>query len=296
MTQTTEFTIGSQASCSDGACGEVTRVVIDPVAETVTHLVVEPRYRHAAGRLVPLGLVRSVAGDVLITCTIAEFEALELAVETRFLPDEGGHSGYASDQVFVWPYYGLAIGGLGGGAAMWAGGANMGMGTAGVAGGAGPVVTDSVPEGDIAVYRGDRVHASDGAIGHVRGLVIDTASHHVTHVLLHEGHLFGRKDVAIPIGAVAGLGDGIQLNITKQQVDDLPPVDLNQPHNTGNMADDGTERPMQDDSSQDSRQPEVGPAITFEKPPVPGDDVVSGVPPYGEIIDIAPIGKHADSE
>jgi hypothetical protein len=46
----------------------------------------------------------------------------------------------------------------------------------------------------------------------------------VTHVLLREGHLWGRKEVAIPISAVAGIQDGIQLNITKQQVEDLPPV------------------------------------------------------------------------
>lgn len=35
---------------------------------------------------------------------------------------------------------------------------------------------------------------------------------------LQEGHLFGRKDVAIPISAVTGVEDGIGLNISKQQV------------------------------------------------------------------------------
>ncbi len=30
MTQTTQFTIGAEARCSDGVCGEVTRVVVDP--------------------------------------------------------------------------------------------------------------------------------------------------------------------------------------------------------------------------------------------------------------------------
>jgi hypothetical protein len=49
MTETTQFMIGAEARCSDGVCGEVTRVVIDPVAETVTHLVVEPKHRHVTG-------------------------------------------------------------------------------------------------------------------------------------------------------------------------------------------------------------------------------------------------------
>jgi hypothetical protein len=45
-------------------------------------------------------------------------------------------------------------------------------------------------------------------------------------VLLQEGHLWGRKEVAIPISAVTGIEDGIRLNITKQQVENLPPVDI----------------------------------------------------------------------
>ena len=77
--------------------------------------------------------------------------------------------------------------------------------------------------------RGEHVHATDGHIGKVQGLVIDPESHHVTHVLLQEGHLWGRKEVAIPIGAVTGVDDGIRLNITKQQVQDLPPVDIHHP-------------------------------------------------------------------
>jgi sporulation protein YlmC with PRC-barrel domain len=76
------------------------------------------------------------------------------------------------------------------------------------------------------VRRGDRVHATDGEIGHVEGLVIDPRNHHVTHVLLQEGHLWGRKEVAIPISAVTGADDGIRVSLTKDGVRDLPPVDI----------------------------------------------------------------------
>jgi hypothetical protein len=51
----------------------------------------------------------------------------------------------------------------------------------------------------------------------------------VTHVLLQEGHLWGRKEVAIPIGAVTRVDDGIWLSITKQDVAGLPPVDIDHP-------------------------------------------------------------------
>ena len=47
-------------------------------------------------------------------------------------------------------------------------------------------------------------------------------------MLLQEGHLWGRKDVAIPIKAVSRVGETIRLNISKQEVQDLPPVDFAQ--------------------------------------------------------------------
>ena len=82
---------------------------------------------------------------------------------------------------------------------------------------------NTLPSGQVAVRRGDHVHATDSNIGQIQGLVIDPGSHQVTHVLLQEGHVFGRKDVAIPVGAVTGVNEsGIQLNITKQRVKDLP--------------------------------------------------------------------------
>ena len=60
--------------------------------------------------------------------------------------------------------------------------------------------------------QGDAVPATDGINGQVQGLVIDPGDHHVTHVLLDEGHLWGKKRVAIPIKVVTGVEDGIRLN------------------------------------------------------------------------------------
>jgi hypothetical protein len=55
----------------------------------------------------------------------------------------------------------------------------------------------------------------------------------VTHILLEEGHLWGKKRVAIPISAVKRVGAIIRLNLTKEEVQDLPPVDLDQPSSPG---------------------------------------------------------------
>lgn len=116
-------------------------------------------------------------------------------------------------------YYGLG-GGMGG----------IGMGGMGMANTPQVVIEDRVPAGEVEVRRGEHVHASDGNIGRVQGLVIDPKDHHVTHVLLQEGHLWGKREIAIPIGAVKDVaGDGVRLSFTKDEVRDLPPVDLAHP-------------------------------------------------------------------
>jgi len=204
MAETTQFTIGADVSCSDGVCGEVSRVVIDPVVRAVTHLVVEPKHRQGLGRLVPLDLVDATTGEVRLDCTLAEFDKLGAAEGTQFVPGSR-YLGYSPGQVLSWPYYPL-----------------MGNDSQ-------TTTYDTVPLGEVAVRRGDQVHAIDGDIGRVQGIVIDPRNHHVTHVLLQAGHLWGSKDVAIPIRAVTRVDDGIALNITKQQVQDLPPVDIDHP-------------------------------------------------------------------
>ncbi len=101
----------------------------------------------------------------------------------HFLPpgssDGGSYHGYAQDQAFVWPYYGL--------------GSGIGMGAGNLAR---SVTTDTLPAGEVAIRRSEPAKAIDGEIGRVQGLVIAAATHHVTHVLLQEGHLWGRKHVA----------------------------------------------------------------------------------------------------
>jgi sporulation protein YlmC with PRC-barrel domain len=210
MADTTQFKIGDHVSCTDGACGQVTRVVVNPVARVVTHIVVEPKHTMGQGRLVPLELIESTDGDVRLGCTIADFDKLEYAEEADFLPGTAGYGGYSSGQVLSLPYFGL-------------GAADAGVGMGDVAQ---PVLYERVPVGEVTVRRGEQVHATDGDIGKVQGLVIDSRDHHVTHVLLQEGHFWGRKQVAIPIGAITGVDEGIRLNISKQQVQDLPPVDV----------------------------------------------------------------------
>jgi sporulation protein YlmC with PRC-barrel domain len=211
MSDATAYAIGAEVTCGDGACGHVRRVVIDPVARVVTHLVVEPGKWSGPDRLVPIDLVDSSADEIRLQCSGAQFDALEEAEETHFLSDASEQLGYGSGEMYTWPYYGLGLG------------TDMGTGMAAMP----PFITkDRVPVGEVEVRRGEQVHATDGDIGQLHGLVIDPKDHHVTHILLEEGHLWGKKKVAIPIGAVTDVAEGgVRLNLTREQVRDLPHVD-----------------------------------------------------------------------
>jgi hypothetical protein len=83
---------------------------------------------------------------------------------------------------------------------------------------------DRVPLGDVEIRRGDPVHARDGWVGAVHGLVIDPADHHVTHVILQEGHVWGHKQVAIPIGTANRAAGELRVDLTKDEIEALPPV------------------------------------------------------------------------
>lgn len=89
---------------------------------------------------------------------------------------------------------------------------------------------DTVPDqlpGEEEEYRGEHVHATDGDIGEVQGIAVDPGTGRVTFVHLRMGHLWRRKAVFIPRSAVAEVGaDGFHLNITRQQVHDLPHADV----------------------------------------------------------------------
>jgi len=189
-----QFTIGARASCTDGHCGEVRRLIVDPATETVTHLVIQPGHRQEAGRLVPVHLVETTDGEIRLRCTRAEFDQLDHSAERDMV------AGAGSPEI-------VERGSLSGAALRGA-----------------TVLEDVIPVGEKEVGPGEQVHALDGEIGRVQGFLVNPGDDRVTHVLLLEGHLWGRKKVAIPMSAVTGVDAGIRLNLTKEQVGELPPV------------------------------------------------------------------------
>jgi len=206
------FRIGADAWCTDGAYGQVSRIIVDPVSREVTHLAVDPEHRHGPGRLVPVDLVDAATGQIRLRCTLAEFQTLQPAQEAESVGDLDPTGDDNAPKQVNW--------------AVWMHAAR----DPGASEAPQQVTVDYVPSGEVDIRRDLTVWATDGEIGQVQGLVVEPGGHQVTHLLLQEGHIRGRKEVAIPIGAVTKIGTLIiHLSLTKHQVKDLPPVDIDHP-------------------------------------------------------------------
>jgi len=190
------FTLGTPVASSDGPCGELRRVIVDARLRTVTHLVVAARHHRKGGHLVPVDLVQATSPSLLLRCSTAELSEMADAETTEWFPVPTS-----------------AFAGLGG---------------MGAPGHLQAVIRDRVPYGEVEIVRGDRVFASDGPIGRVRGLVALPPDEQITHVLLDEGHPWGRRGVMVPITALETIDNGLRFTLTKTQILALPSVEADQ--------------------------------------------------------------------
>ena len=193
------YAIGAGVSCADGDCGRLHRIIMDPATRALTHLVVG-RDTHAA-RLVPATMVGRAGPDaIILTCTMSGFDLLEPAEATEMVGPAAPTGGPVTGG-----------GALGGG---YRAPSRPDM-----------VTYDRVPAGEVQLCPNDRLHAADGDIGRVKGLMADPDLH-VTHILLAEGHLWNRKEVAVPIRNVVDATYGVQVDLTREELKDLPAVEL----------------------------------------------------------------------
>lgn len=199
----TRLLLGARVRCTDGACGRLRRAIIDPNDKRLSYLAVGPDGPQG-GRLVPASLAASAGAEIQLRCTLDEFAHLELDKET------------SRHHTASWPYSGDEPGG------------RFPAGVEGIERDTGygnrTVIRDRIPEGGVELRRGELVYGIDREVGRIQGLIIEIPSALLTHLLLSRGRLFGRRSISVPIGAVTGFRDGVQLDWTVEQVQALPAI------------------------------------------------------------------------
>jgi len=199
-----DIPIDVEVQCTDGSGGRSTCVIINPLTRQVTHIVVKERWFPHARRLVPVEMVtESTPHQIRIACTQDQLMGLESFTETRFLQSDVPDDIYRVEDYRLWPYV-LPE-------------ADMMV----------SLEHERVPPGELAVHRGSHVWATDGDVGQVDAFLVDQASGHITHLVLHEGHLRGQKDVLIPLSKIGRIEeDRVHLTLSKEEVANLPIIPL----------------------------------------------------------------------
>jgi len=204
-----EIPLNAQVDCTDGVCGRSVYVLIDPVIDQVTHLVVKENASPNTEYIVPVDLVTETIVDTIrLRCSKAEMEKMDPFIKTKFIEERvpERYYSYSGGTYGVGTYYYLPY---------------VILETMQV-----PVETQQIPPGELAVRRGTRVMATDGHVGYADEFVVNPENGHITHLVMREGHLWGQKDVIIPVSAISTMGrpheDAVFLNIDKRKIGSLP--------------------------------------------------------------------------
>jgi sporulation protein YlmC with PRC-barrel domain len=202
-----DIPIDADVQCTDGPGGRSTYAILNPVTRRVTHLVVEQEPFPHLERLVPVELVAETSPDqIQLQCSRRELDNLEAFVETDYLPGGIPYGAYGLEDYRLWPYV-LPDD-------EWV-----------------PVEHERVPPGELAVRRGSRVRATDGDVGRVDEFLIDRETGHISHLVLREGHLWGQKDVLIPVSEVGKINeDQVRVTLSKAEIANLPTIPVRRWH------------------------------------------------------------------
>jgi hypothetical protein len=86
-----------------------------------------------------------------------------------------------------------------------------------------PLKRQNVPPGELALRRGARVEATDGYVGQVDELRINSTNMQLTHLVLLERHIFQKREITIPISQIDRIDEGkVYLKLDRQSVKALP--------------------------------------------------------------------------
>jgi hypothetical protein len=201
-----EIPVQAQVECTGGACGHLVYVLINPVTEQFTHLVVRETLAPHTEYVVPVESVAgTVAGTIQLRCSQAELAQMDPFIQTEYnenkLPRSDGmyDQTYSTGQYYFCPYVGSEK-------TVYE-----------------PVEHGEIPFGELAVRRGTRVEVTDGHVGHVDEFVVNSENGHITHLVMRAGNAWTPKDVIIPISA---LGDArhntVFLKLDKHEIEALP--------------------------------------------------------------------------
>ncbi len=205
-----EIPIDAEVLCLDGPAGRSSHVIIDPTQKTITHFVVESEEVIGAENwMVPIEFIAKTTHDsIQLNCSLNELRQMEQFSEMHWLEADRDEPGYPADAIYLAPFV-------------------TPLRTDVI-----PLEIEKIPSGEIAIRRGAFVEASDGLVGTVGEFLVDPESGRISHIVLQEGHLWGKQEIAIPLSAVdEALESTVYLKMAREDVEALPGIPLKRHYN-----------------------------------------------------------------
>jgi sporulation protein YlmC with PRC-barrel domain len=199
-----DLPIQAHVYTGDRPCGETVCVVLNPVSERVTDVVVKLSAEHGSERevLVPLyNIAAATENEIKLDLDCEQVRSLPEFRHTDFYEVEVP-VGFSGGPFVMWPYVVPELQRV-------------------------PVETDMVPANELAIHRGAQVISASGPVGKVDEFLIDPESELVTHIVMREGHLWGRREVLIPVSAITRMEDDeIKVSLNKEEIEALPEIPI----------------------------------------------------------------------
>lgn len=193
--------------CIDGPYGYLEGIILDPVTDEVTHIVVEEEKLLGEKRLVPIEeIVESNFRYILLQCTLQELSEFELFADIEFIQVKEPYDyAYALPDLedrtlFTWPYATTKPGYI-------------------------PIEHQNIPANELMIRRNTEVFATDGKVGFLDNLIIDPDNHKITDLAVRIDYFWGYKDIDIPLTQIEEIKpDSVYLKLDSFMVKSLPAI------------------------------------------------------------------------
>lgn len=195
-----DLPLNAEVYGSNGPAGRSTHVIGNPINNEITHLVVKSYLPPFHEYLVPVDQVEATTDDrITLKCTRDELNKMEPFEVEEYRRSE--MPGY-----LYWPYVVSGVPYMSDTVETYI-----------------PVKRENLPPGEFALHRGARVEATDGYVGEVDELLIDSTNMQVTHLVLLERPIFQKREITIPVSQIDHVSrDTIYLKLDRKNVEELP--------------------------------------------------------------------------
>lgn len=200
----------AKVTCKDGEYGSINELLIDPVKEKVTHVVIENSHNQLQV-IVPISDI-DYSSDTVINLekTAHEIDKYPPFFTNEFIQIPSTEMDFAywgadptmTHSYTMFPYV------IREGKPMI------------------EVKKEDIPEGELKYKKGMAVKDSNGKkLGHIDELIVEKNGEFITHIVMRTGHLFGAKEVAVPnVDIDCFDAKCVRLTIPHNEVQDLPQV------------------------------------------------------------------------